>query len=76
MIQSHAWLRRVLVAAAAVGSLGFGATQALAGPDTAAAKKSCPIRGYDYPYASCGIGCPGGQGYCSEAGICRCGQIP
>ncbi|HEU4452755.1 MAG TPA: hypothetical protein VFR81_06830 [Longimicrobium sp.] len=75
MIHSHAWLRRALLAVAAAGSLGFGATQALAGPQESAAR-TCPARGYEYPYASCGFGCPGGRGYCGADGICRCGLIP
>jgi hypothetical protein len=77
MSRSFTYLRRGLAALAMLGALGFGATQALAtpGPD-AAAVRYCPDRGFDYAYASCGFGCPGGRGYCAAGGICRCGLIP
>jgi len=75
MSRSQIWLRHVLLAVATVGSLGFGATQALAGSQQPVAK-ACPVQDYDYYYASCGFGCPGGQGYCAAGGICRCGPIP
>lgn len=55
-------------------ALSFGASQAFASGETAA--KTCPAMGYDYSDWDCGVGCPRGIGYCSEAGICRCGQIP
>jgi hypothetical protein len=68
-------LRRAVLGAAFVGSLGFGAAQAFASPEQAAVARTCPDRGYDYAYASCRIGCASG-GYCAEGGLCRCGQIP
>ena len=69
-------LRRAVLGAAFVGSLGFGAAQAFASPGQAtAAVRTCPDTGYDYAYASCRIGCASG-GYCAAGGICRCGQIP
>jgi hypothetical protein len=69
-------LRRVVLGAAFVGSLGFGAAQAFASPEQATtAVRTCPDKGYDYAYSSCRIGCASG-GYCAEGGICRCGQIP
>lgn len=68
-------LRRVLLGAAFVGSLGFGATQALATPEQAARAASCPNKGYDYPYAACRNGCAVG-GYCAAGGYCQCGYIP
>jgi len=71
-------LRQGVLAAAVLGSLGFGAAQAFGSPaeTTTAAVRTCPDRGFDYAYASCAIGCPTGQGYCAEGGVCRCGQIP
>ncbi|HEX6042681.1 hypothetical protein [Longimicrobium sp.] len=69
-------LRRAVLGAAFVGSLGFGAAQAFATPgQPAQPEATCPDRGYDYAYASCRIGCASG-GYCAAGGICRCGQIP
>lgn len=75
-MQSSMMLRRGLLGLMVAGSLGFGATQALATPSQAAAVRSCPDRGYEYYYAGCGFGCPGGKGYCAAGGICRCGLIP
>ena len=69
-------LRRGLLGLAFAGSLGFGASQALASPAQATAMGNCPVEGYDYYYAACAWGCPWQQGYCSETGWCRCGQIP
>ena len=76
MTRSLLHLRNALLGLAVAGALGFGATQATAAPGQADALRSCPSKPYDYPYASCGIGCPGGQGYCAAGGICRCGLIP
>jgi hypothetical protein len=75
---STTYLRRGLLGLVFAGSLGFGATQALATPgqQSAAAMASCPITGYDYFYAPCANACQPRQGYCSYNGICRCGQIP
>jgi hypothetical protein len=74
---STTYLRRGLLGLAFAGSLGFGASQALASPAQATGTMAkCPIQGYDYYYAPCANACPGHQGYCSEAGLCRCGQIP
>jgi len=70
------FLRRSLLGLAFAGSLGFGATQALATPAESTAMAACPAMGYDYYYAPCANACPLRQGYCSEAGLCRCGQIP
>lgn len=67
-------LRRGAFAAAILGSLGFGATQAYAG-SAAAAVRTCPAKGYEYAYASCRIGCSVG-GYCDANGYCQCGYIP
>lgn len=76
MTRSLHHLRNAVLGLALAGALGFGATQAVAAPGQAAALRSCPDKGYDYPYASCGWGCPGGRGYCAAGGICRCGLIP
>ncbi|HSU17539.1 hypothetical protein [Longimicrobium sp.] len=78
MSRSLSYLRQGALAAALLGSLGFGAAQAFGStaPPAGAALRTCPDRGFDYAYASCAIGCPGSQGYCAEGGICRCGQIP
>lgn len=74
---SATYLRRGLLGLAFAGSLGFGATQALATPGpTTAAMAACPAMGYDYYYAPCANACTRRQGYCSYNGICRCGQIP
>ncbi|HEY0017375.1 MAG TPA: hypothetical protein VGC13_13780 [Longimicrobium sp.] len=74
---STTYLRRGLLGLVFAGSLGFGATQALATPgQPAAAMAACPDMGYDYYYASCANACPRRQGYCAAGGICRCGQIP
>lgn len=76
MSRTFGALRRAVLGAAFVGSLGFGASQAFATPEQAAAAvRTCPDTGYDYAYASCRIGCASG-GYCAAGGICRCGQIP
>ncbi|WP_420127699.1 hypothetical protein [Longimicrobium sp.] len=76
-MQSSMMLRRGLLGLMVAGSLGFGATQALATPSQAStAAATCPSKGYDYYYASCAYACPGRQGYCSAGGICRCGLIP
>jgi hypothetical protein len=76
MSRSLATLRRALLGAAFVGSLGFGAAQAFATPgQPSAALASCPDRGFDYPYAACRTGCSVG-GYCAAGGICKCGFIP
>jgi hypothetical protein len=76
-MQGSMMLRRGLLGLMVAGSLGFGATQALATPSQGpAAAATCPNKPYDYPYASCAWGCPGGQGYCGAGGICRCGLIP
>jgi hypothetical protein len=76
MSHTLANLRRALLGAACVGSLGFGAAQAFATPgQSGAALASCPSKPYDYPYASCRSGCAVG-GYCAAGGTCRCGYIP
>lgn len=76
MIRTLATVRRAVLGAAVLGSLGVGAAQAFATPgQTAAAVASCPDRGYDYAYAACRYGCAVG-GYCAAGGVCRCGHIP
>ncbi len=75
MSRSLSNLRRGLLGIAFVGSLGFGATQAIGSPDQARVAYCTPM-GYDYHTPACGAGCFRNVGYCSEAGICRCGQIP
>jgi hypothetical protein len=70
LLHPRRWLLGLVVA----GSLGFGATQAIAAPGSAAVL-ACPDKGYDYPYSPCANAC-GGRGYCAEGGICRCGSIP
>lgn len=72
---SHHVLRG-LMALAFVGSFGFGATQALAAPEAAATVATCPVKGYDYYYASCAYNCPLRKGYCSAEGYCQCGDLP
>jgi hypothetical protein len=78
MRRSPISLRGALLALAFTGSLGFGATQALAVPQQQAqALGNCPAEGYDYYYAPCNSGCPPWQGgYCSWRGWCVCGDIP
>jgi hypothetical protein len=75
MSRSLYYLRRGLFGIAFVGSLGFGATQAFGSPNQARVGYCTPM-GYDYHTPACGSGCYRGIGYCSEGGICRCGQIP
>jgi len=69
-------LRRGVLAAAVLGSLGFGAVQAFGTTGQVQRYTSCPAKGFDYPYSPCAVSCPTHQGYCSASGICRCGQIP
>lgn len=74
---SITYLRRGLLALAFAGSLGFGATQALAVPEQPAqARGNCPAEGYDYYYYPCAVGCGPRGGYCSWQGWCVCGDIP
>lgn len=75
MSRSLSYLRGGFLGLAVVGALGFGASQAFGSPDQARVG-TCPAMGYDYAYGPCGFGCPNGRGYCSESGICRCGDIP
>lgn len=76
MSRSLTHLRRVVLSVAVLASLGFGAAQAFGTTGQAQLVGRCPAQGYDYPYGPCGSGCPNNIGYCSEAGFCRCGQIP
>lgn len=69
-------LRRVLLGLAVTGSLGFGATQAIATTPSQAAPVACPDLGTDYYYSPCVIACGGRQAYCADGGICRCGLMP
>ena len=55
-------------------SLSFGANRAFA--SAPAEPETCLAMGYDYAAWECGYSCPGGIGYCSAGGFCRCGQIP
>ena len=68
-------VQAVFAVLVAVG-LSFGASRAVASEQPAAALVSCPAEGYDYYYYPCAYRCPGGQGYCSYSGQCRCGYIP
>lgn len=70
------YLRRGLLGLAFAGTMGFGATQALATPAQAAAMGNCPVEGYDYYYYPCAYSCPYQQGYCTTRGWCACGFIP
>jgi hypothetical protein len=70
-----AYLIQAVFALVVAGALSFGASHAMAS-EQAAVKGFCPAEGYDYPYAPCGYGCYRNIGYCSESGVCRCGQIP
>ena len=76
-VSTTTYLRRGLLGLTLAGSLGFGATQALATPAPyAPIAEACPDEGYDYYYAPCAYACPRRQGYCAAGGICRCGNIP
>jgi hypothetical protein len=68
-------LRRGLLGIAFVGSLGFGATQALASPDPSRIRY-CTDLGTDYYTSYCAYGCPGNRGYCQMGGRCVCGEMP
>lgn len=77
-MRSLSYLRRGVLGAAFVGSLGFGATQALAGPG--------PGGGPSSPGGFCVLGDPGAHaycqywcqetmsadGYCLSSGACTC----
>jgi hypothetical protein len=77
MSRSLTHLRRGVFATAVACALGFGAAQAFgSATSSTAAVRTCPDKGFDYTYAACGIGCPGGHGYCAAGGICHCGFIP
>lgn len=70
-------LRASVLGLAVSASLGFGVSQALAAPTRAAPQRvACTPLGYDYYDAGCASRCTLHQGYCSESGVCRCGQIP
>ena len=69
-----AYLVHAVYALVVAGSLSFGASRAFASEEVAL--RTCPAKGYEYAYASCGIGCPNGRGYCDANGTCRCGDIP
>jgi hypothetical protein len=75
MSRSFIYLRRALFGTSCAIVFGFGASQALASPGSSRIGRCTPM-GYDYPTPACGSGCPGNVGYCSEGGICRCGQVP
>jgi hypothetical protein len=77
MSRSLSFVRRGILSAGVAGVLGFGATQALASPRSAADVKYCPTDGENSYYSTyCGSGCPGGVGYCTIGGVCRCGYYP
>lgn len=71
-------IRRAVMGLAITGTLGFGATQALASPQQARPPQTCPVPQDGSPtyWYQCGQGCIGGIGYCNENGICKCGFIP
>ncbi|HEY0015374.1 MAG TPA: hypothetical protein VGC13_03620 [Longimicrobium sp.] len=80
MIRSFSFIRRGFLGIAFAGALGFGATQALASPRTAAGPDGpdyCPIDFVNGPYYSeyCGRGCAEEIGYCSMEGRCVCGYF-
>jgi hypothetical protein len=74
MSRSLSFPRRGLLGIAFVCSLGFGATQAFAGPEQS--RQTCTATGYDYATPECGAGCYRNIGYCDYRGYCRCGQVP
>jgi hypothetical protein len=63
MSRSLSYLRRGLLGLASVGSLGFGATQALASPDIARSG-SCQLTWYEYYSLECNAECWQYGGYC------------
>lgn len=68
MSRSLSYLRRGLLGIALAGALGFGATTALAAPDTAARKPNTCIEGTVSCY------CWGGLLECVDPGLCdSCG---
>ncbi|HEX8673728.1 MAG TPA: hypothetical protein VF710_17665 [Longimicrobium sp.] len=69
-----AYLIQAVFAVLVAGALSFGASRAMASSEVAL--KTCPAKGYDYPYSPCATGCPTGRGYCSAGGICQCGDLP
>lgn len=69
-----AYLIQAVFAVLVAAALSFGASRAMASEGVAA--RTCPIKGYDYPYAPCATGCPSGRGYCSANGYCQCGDLP
>lgn len=75
MSRTWSYLRRSLLGAAVVASLGFGATQAFAVP-AVARFQSCPIStSGPYFYGPCEEYCYDQGydfGYCSEYGSCTC----
>ena len=72
MSRSLSYLRRGLLGIAFVGSLGFGATQALASPEQSARSGSCERTGFAYLPYGCPE-CPSGYGYCDGYGTdCVC----
>jgi hypothetical protein len=76
MRRSLSYMHHVVLAAAVVAALGYGTVQAFGTTEQPQSVRTCPAKGFDYPYAACAIGCPTGHGYCSASGICRCGEIP
>ena len=79
MSRSLSFLRRGLLGITVAGALGFGATQALASPQSRGpdGPHYCPIDDINGPYYSeyCGQGCAEGIGYCSMEGRCVCGYF-
>jgi hypothetical protein len=69
-----AYLAQAVFAVLVAVGLSFGASRAMASQP--AAMVSCPAIGEDYYYQPCAYRCPGGIGYCSYSGQCRCGHIP
>ena len=72
-MRSSTMIRRLVFGLAVAGSMGFGATQALASP--AAPRSYCDEEGQIYvgtcPAVNCGSLCPSGVGAC-KGGCCEC----
>lgn len=77
MSRSFSFLRRGLLGIAVAGAMGFGATQALASPQTGPGPGDpyCPSDDAPYYSAYCARGCAEGVGYCAVNGRCVCGYF-
>jgi len=67
-------LRRAVFGVSCAVVFGFGVSEAVGSPQSAA--RACPATGYDYPYSPCALGCDVGRGYCDSYGRCQCGDLP